>query len=403
MTNSIFLFCFAAAKADMHRLLPAGVHIVEGVVLDVKASGRSSPSTIRINRAYGPEDDLVGREFTARTAGPHVIGNVARLVIPRLCVGELGLWVVQEFNGQLRYVDLYNFLRWPVREAGGWRDAPPIELARQFAEAVERVSKQPSAEDATAALKRLTTDTNPYISSWAITRLPAASQDAAGASRFLEGLAGDEHVPIQGQVALDRALLGQDDGSILVAHHNRQWQHSETRLKLFRRWFTGMLTKRDARLVVTRLDILTQHPDMKGFRQDDLLRLVKLLAANEKLPLPEREHAAIIMRSAAERYEEGDEKVFETAVELLSSDLPESVRAHIAGVLISRVASDDMRRGAVTKLLDSEKAESVAAVLKEALARPNGKPKRDFAPPGAPSYLKRREPFSPPSDDEPVK
>lgn len=402
MTISILLLCFAAAKSDMHRVLPEGMHIVEGVVLDAKASGRSYPSTIRINRAYGPEEDLVGRQFTARSADPQVKGNRAYLVIPRLRVGERGIWVVQDVNGDLRYVDLYNFIRWPVRQVAGRGYSPPAEVAKRFAEAVERVSKLPSADDATAALERLTTDANPYISSWAITRLPATCPDAAGATRFLQRLVGNEHIPIQGQVALDRALLGQKDGSILVEHHNREWQYSEARLKLFQRWCNGALSARDAQLVITRLDITAQHPGEKGFRQEELMQLVTLLLNNDKFSLAERQRASTIIMWAASRYET-DVGIFKAAVALVSSDLPEQLRAAIAAEFIRGFTLDDTRRKSLQKLRDEETAKSVIAFLDEALARPNGKPKRDFVPPGAASYSKRGEAFSPPKANEPAK
>lgn len=374
MSISTLFLCVATAISGTHAVLPAGMHLVEGEVLDIEASNASYVSKVKINRVYGTGEGLVGREFSARSADPKFKGNAARLVIPRLRVGERGIWVVRDWYGELHHLDSYNYARWPTREGGGRRGEPPIGAAKRFAEAIARVSKLPTADEAAAALQALTTDANPYISSWAIARLPAVCRDAARASHFLEGLVRDEHVPIQGQVAIDRALLGQEDGSILVEHHNRQWQNSQSRLNLFRRWFAGAPpSTRDAALVVSRLDLITQHPDMQGFSQENLLQLVTLLAKNEQFPLSERQRARTIMSWPAERYDDGDEKVFEKAVELVSSDLPEQMRARIAGVFASRVALDEKRRTVLRKLRDAEKSESVEAILKEALARPIGK------------------------------
>lgn len=121
---------------------------------------------------------------------------------------------------------------------------------------------------------------------------------------------------------------------------------------------------------------MTQHPLVEGFAQDAVLKLVTAFSRNDTLPLEVRQRAGIILGLAAERYSEGDDKVFETAFELVSGDLPKEVRMRVARVFVRSVALNETRRDALAKLLDAEKTESVAAVLKEALARPNGEPVR---------------------------
>lgn len=197
--------------------------------------------------------------------------------------------------------------------------------------------------------------------------------------KFLIRLATDERVPIQGQVALDRALQGEADlDGLLIERQNDGWQRSPTRMGLFRRWVSKGLPKREASLVVGRLSIMAQHPSRIGVPQSDLMKVVALIAQNDDFPLSERQRVGAILGWAAERYDEGDEKVFETAVELVSSDLRDDVRMRIAGVFVSRVALDETRRGVLTKLRDAEKTQSVAEVLERALARPNGEPERPF-------------------------
>jgi hypothetical protein len=282
---------------------------VHAQVVDAEDSGFRVANKVRIDHVFHGEADLIGKTFRAQSAG-NPRGNATNVVIPALHVGDAAIWlVIRSLSDKgLSTEGWYNYMRWPVREVGGPAWAPPYETIKAFAEVVERTSRLPSARETIAALERLATDANPYISSWAIARLPTVSQRSVEVVGLLTRLVADDGVQIQGQIELDRVLLGQDDGSILVEHHNRDWQLSGARLKLFRRWFTVALSKRDAQLVVSRLDGMSQHPDVEGFSQADLLKLVTLLVRNEEFPLSERQRAGTIMPWAAERYDEGDEK-----------------------------------------------------------------------------------------------
>lgn len=370
---------FAATPTRPLALLPENVFLVRGRVVGGSESPRYTVNQVRITHVYHGPESLIGRTFSAISADELPEGSNPYITVPELRVGETLISIVREWNGELSASQKYAFTPWPVRERGNPDWMPSYDTIKAFADEVERVSRLLGPEEAGSALKRLALDENPYISCWAIARLRVACQDAAGALRFLEALVSDEDVPIQGQVALDSALLGKADLiDTFVDRPNRAWQASQSRLTLFRRWFAGTPARRDAELVVRRLDFITQHHEAEGFPQDDLLTLVTLLAKNDKFPLSERQHTAIIMGWAAERYEVGDEKVFETAVALVSSDLPEQVRMRIAGVVAAKIALDDVRRNVLRKLRDAEKNESVAKMLEHAIARPNGEPERPF-------------------------
>lgn len=384
-TSILPIMLLVAAPDAPLPLLPVhpypSTYLVRGTVIGGCESPRYAVNEIRIDHIYHGPESLLRRTFSAISADELPEGSNPYITIPSLRVGETLIAVIYEWNGKLSASQRYAFTPWPVRASGNPDWMPSYDTIKAFAEAVERVSQFTGRDEATMALKRLASDGNPYISSWAIARLPVVSQRSAEVFQFLKHLVADDGVPIQGQVELDRVLLGQDDGSIAVEHHDPQWQLSEARLKLFRRWFVGAPSKRDAELVVRRLDAITQHPDEKGFRQNELLELVAMLAKNDRFSLSARQRTASILSWAAKRYEEGDEKVFHTAVELVSGDLPEDVRRRVAEVIETSTAIDDARRSTLTDLLGAEKAESVAATLKQALARPNGQPERPFAKP----------------------
>lgn len=360
MISPIVFICFAAATFGTHPLLPMHMHLVKGMVVDEKPSRAYYVNRIRIDHVYGREKYLVAREFSANSTDHAIQGNT-RPVVPRLRVGESGIWVVSDSNSDVRSVDLYNYVRWPIRPTARPDGLPSYETIEAFADNIERVSRLSRRDDAVAALERLTMDANPYISSWAISRLSPVSVGSGETIDFLERLVGNTNVPIQGQVELDKAQLGL---------HGPRWGRSEARFKLFQRWFASGPSERDAHLVVTRLDLITQHADREGFPQDEVLRLVTLLVKNNKFPLSERQRAGTMIASAARR-SDNDEKVFETVVELVSSDLTETLRAPLAAMFLREFKIDDARRAVLKKLRDDEKTEAVKALLNKALARPN--------------------------------
>lgn len=366
-----FMCCLLADDPEPKRaLLPDGMYLVRAAVTEAVESPQTVLNTLRIEHVYGCDDGLAGETFTARSADrAQTRFGRTDVVRPSLHVGQKVIWLVKEANNKRLTAQDYNYVRWPIREdapaRSGWE--PAYETIKSFAETVERVSRLDDRNDVVKELERLATDTNTYISSWAISRLSPVSLGSGETVAFFNKLLEDDKIPIFGQVELDKAQLGL---------HGPEWARSEARQKLFLRWFTGAPAEHEAVLVVMRLDVMTQHPLFDGFAQDAVLKLVTAFAKNDKLPLQVRQRAGNILGLAAERYSEGDEKVFETAVELASSDLPEEVRVRIAHVFVRSVVLNEARRDALTKRFDAEKIESVARVLKEALARPNGEPVR---------------------------
>lgn len=405
---AVYLAAISEQAHGMLPLLPERTSLVRGVVVSAKEMRAHLVSEVRVEHVYHGAADAVGRTFSVNSMDPDdEVRPTSMMYVfkPRLRLGDRGIWLVvavRDSSHDMVTEDRYNYMAWPVLETGGPAWAPPFQAITAFAETVQRVSKLPGQHETVAALKRLAADRNPYISSWAIARLPVVSQRSAEVFKFLKDLVADSGIPIQGQVELDRVLLGQDDGSISVEHHDPRWQLSEARVKLYRRWFAAAQSGRDAQLVVTRLDITAQHPGEMGFRQEELMQLVTLLLNNDKLSLAERQRASTIIMWAASRYET-DVGIFKSAIALVSSDLPEQLRTAVAAEFVRGFTLDETRRESLQKLRDAETAKSVVALLDKALARPNGKPKREFVAPGAPRHLKRREPFSALNDNDPLK
>ena len=81
-----------------------------------------------------------------------------------------GIWLVKDEGEELRPVTIYNYLRWPARELATRESAAVYEKIVALAETVDGIS-QLSRTDAVMALDSRVSNENPYISSWAISRL----------------------------------------------------------------------------------------------------------------------------------------------------------------------------------------------------------------------------------------
>lgn len=390
MYTAVVVSLIVAAQAQALQLLPEGSYLVRGIVTNQGESGPYLVADIQIEHVYNAGDEIVGRHFSANTADEQTPGSVNRVIVPRLRIGESGLWLLQQDSGPLRprSVYVYNYVAWPVIKGRQTPGGPRFEAVASFAETLERVSQIRGRDVAISELKRLTTDSNPHVSSWAISRVAAAAATVDdGLVGFLTDLVRNTQIPVQGQVELDRAQ---------VELRRRDWARSDARLKLFLRWFVRGVPNADAYLVAEQLGRAAQHPATAGFTQPDLLLLTTLLAENARFPLSARKCVGSILRSAVRSYDD-DRPAFEAALKMLDARFPAEVRRSVALAFVHDLEMDDECRERLTKLRDIETDKSVLQLLSGALARPDGKPRRAFVPQGQPSYLKRREPFCPPN------
>lgn len=347
-------------------LLPRGAYLVRATVAEATNMPPAAPYYVRnkvvVQHVYGHAGEIKGRAFFANSADDSIRGNRTGLVIPRLRIGEAGIWLVKDAGDELRPVQLYNYFRWPARELQIPEWAALYEAIHAFAETVESISRLPRS-DVVKALENRAADENPYISSWAISRLPEISQRSGDVVDFLNRLVDAAHVSIQGQVEVDR---------VQTALNGPRWQHSKARLKLFNRWLTGALPEHDARLVVSRLDEVAQHPDTIGFAQEDLLALTELLARNDRFPLNERQRARFVLMWSVRRYD-SDQKPFETTADIVASDLPEELRRDVAWLFLKEFALNEERRETLSRLRETASGDSVKSILNKALAAPSKK------------------------------
>ncbi|HEX5444287.1 MAG TPA: hypothetical protein VFW87_10680 [Pirellulales bacterium] len=335
MLSVICFLVSVAAESQVSRraAMPDGIHLVRAAVVEADEAAPHVRNTLLIKHVYGGDTDLNGQRFSAKSADETGQGN-EYIVIPRLRIGDQGIWLIKTTPEGLRTQNYYNYMRWPAIELRSPDWAPPYRAVEAFADAVERVSRIDEPNESATVLKNLVIEDNPYISSWAISRLPEVSQASGEVVDFLNRLVDNVDVPVQGQVELDRVQL---------SLHGPRWQRSKARRGLFDRWFTAAQREREASLVVSRLDEVAQHPETIGFSQEDLLKFVGVLARNEGFPLSERQRIRFVLMWSVRRYD-GDQEPFETTADIVASDLPEQVRLDVAWLFLKEFASNEERR-----------------------------------------------------------
>lgn len=348
------------AVANGATLLPGRTALVRAIVIGENNADVDVINLIRIEHVYAGDPGIIGRTFSARSAEQMPEGN-GSVLVPRLRIGEVGIWLVEDGRGELFSKDWYNYMRWPARRVRSRPSAPDYDAIRHFSECVEAAARLDEPGKIIAALKQLATDESPYSSSWAISRLAVAAASEEHIASFMDRLVGNDDVPIQGQVELDKAL---------IAVRGAPWRESKERLDMFRRWLGGQLGPRESSLVVTHLDLAAQHPTNDGFSQAELLKLTRLMVENDHFAVSERARARYVLMWAARRYE-SDQKVFETAVDLVDSDLPDEIRTKIAWVLVRDVDLNAPRRDVIRGVRKRVEGQSVVGALDDALARPN--------------------------------
>jgi len=193
------VFLVDAASAGAGNPLQ-GVVVVAPKVTDanVRTEGQFVTSRLEITHVYVGPAGLRGKTFTDYSSGGTDFTGAG--AIPALTVGEDGIWSLRVAQDRLQ-VDRIDHLGFAYRARPG-KTARYPEI-RRLAEALEEFAALP-ADRQPARLRELTLGPSAETSAWAVQAL--AVQQPEQWESFLEQLAGNQRVPMAGQVALDEVL-----------------------------------------------------------------------------------------------------------------------------------------------------------------------------------------------------
>lgn len=324
--------------------------IVSAQVSSVKSEGRGQKVILAVTHVYCGSERLVGREFTVETMR---VGSVGVLVLPRLKVGEVGIWQVRDDNGSViaaayemqssEIVQLPAFKSNQVeyREAIAW-----AKVVRQIS--IAEPKKQ------IGLLKQAMTNPEPAVSAWAVEtigRMQPKSQLA-----FLERLVDNKKLSIRGQVMLD---------TVLTKLKDKKWYLSEARAALLRKWVRSKMGLRDVGKVLRRIDMSWQR------RETDTqmaLELIKTAALNEGIPPAIREQCCLVVARGAMR-EKDDDKAFKLLIEFIHMRKKPRLRTAAAYAIGHAVGTDKARLAAIRTARMAVKDGKVRKILGEAIEK----------------------------------
>jgi len=307
-------------------------------------------STLEINRVYKGPTELLGKKFTVESTSSGQGGT--GMVYPPLQKGEVGIWQLYEKNGKL-------LVRWggmaptqviPVPSRKGI--SKRYEQVKATAEAIQTVVNAPK-DKSLKLLRYYVRSQIPEVSVCAI-HIIAGLKDQK-LMQFLKDLL-DEELAVYGQVAIDEALSGAEDG--------QAWQCSSRRKHLLKRWVSEKMNYFDACRVVARLDDLAQHPGELDY--PFILELVKTAIANEGIPVTERRSYLFPLRWIYEHSELGDE-CFDYLVELVARKEQQEIRIAAAYAIRNFVDLDQNRITVLEKAIGSLEDRELVEVITDAV------------------------------------
>lgn len=326
------------------------VPIVSAQVSSVSSEGSVQKVILVVKDVYFGSADLAGRTFTVmnRARGSYVLS------LPKLKVGEIGIWLVRSENGTITPA-VYEMLK-----ISATVQLPAIESnqlkykeAVVWAKAVQQISHA-EPKRRIGLLKQAAVSSEPVVSAWAVETIGRTK--SKGQVAFLERLVENKKLPIRGQVMLDAAL---------AKLKGKKWYLSEARGALLRKWVRSKMGARDAGKVLVRIDVSWQHRTTSTERT---LALVKTMVLNEGIPLAVRERCCGVTGSVVIREKDGD-KAFKLLVELVQRKKEPRIRIAAAYAIRHSVGADKARLAAIRTVRMKVADQKVRKILGEAIER----------------------------------
>jgi hypothetical protein len=326
-------------------LLPEGGSVVEARVEAVTPGSekwQDHTATVRVTHVYaGPA--RLDKAFHLRTDnikarfGPPIVE-------PRLGVGETLLCVVQKQRDSDTeigsHANWYFGRGWPVRKGRDlWYDES-LALAKKLGE-YEKLS------DADAKLKLLEEAARAESldrSCWGMTMLGKLAPQDARAFRLLNTLVDDARIPMEGQIALDHALL---------AIPEARWRTSEARVAMLKRCARREgATKEDAQRFYSHMNLIAQSLEHWSPKPDRLAAIHLETVVAGKFPIETvRAQHYYALRWICDRTED-DSSVYQYVLDVLKKAEDPQIREGAIGLV-----------GCLRELSDKRKAELREAVL----------------------------------------
>ena len=342
----------APASSSAHPLsaaLPIKMILVQARVIHLDENDGFIVGTLEITHVYCGPDKLLGNTFVAHS--PKSMQGNGFTISPPLKPGEKGIWSLKEIDDKLiglRYPE--HGVVWPVREGEN-----TYSNATALAQVIEQVCTAESAEQLDL-LQRYAFDRIPEISVWAIHVMSQANPEDK--TRLFNDLVSNiDSLSIPGQAALDQVLSEIED---------TPWRTSKKRLVLFNKWVSKAMSKDDAALIISRLDVAAQHSELED---KTILKLLEIVIGNKGIPPVARLNGIRLVGFITKR-DKDDGLGFEILVRIIKDSDEENFKMIAAHTIKNNVSIDGDRFSIIQSLRAQTTDKNVADPLEYALKHP---------------------------------
>jgi len=308
---------------------------------------------LRITHVYKGPPDLKEQAFKV-SASKSGQGSYGFAFSPPLNRGETGIWLVKlEVNsGIIPDLTMGRLnVRLPSRQE---EPNSRYSQAKAWAESVELATKT-APEDRLDLLKKLSLNEISEISAWAIGVI--AETNSAETTAFFNDLLSNYELSVGAQIALDNALSNMEGSN---------WQTSEKRFDLLKRWAGGKYTEYDASQIASRFSAV-----VKSGTVDDLalLNLLKANINNYDMPITVRQNAVRLIGVISQRARD-EGMAFQALTEIVKDAKEEDLKIVAAHTINNFVPLVGDRFSIIQGLKAQAANKKVADALEEALKHP---------------------------------
>jgi hypothetical protein len=239
---------------------------------------------VQVLQSFAERPEKISSQFDVRTWSKQREGHMSIVPVPQ--VGDRMICLLHRVEGILQHLaGGYCGFDWPVCQ----RLNPALyQSALIVANTMVEVAQTDSAEAKFDILKDIFLSDHESVARWAGKKLRTAQMVETPPDFFRSQIA-NESLTAGAKLELDWALLSLEGES---------WQHSKERECLFMALVTEKHPLGFADQVFRHIATVTQRPDIKGFRIESLVKLIRAGVENKLIPESEKTQVPVTLRWA---------------------------------------------------------------------------------------------------------
>jgi len=323
--------------------------LVEAVAEDIKDDDKETKTTLRVMKIFIGSETLNNRKFVHTSFRVTPMTRVYEREVA-LVKGQRSLWTVQESKDGLIHVASEAWEAWGMT-------LPMVESEKEYKSAIQtattiqKIASSPASEQIVALSKWVESD-NGLRSAWAVGVLTEWSPKHV--ESFSEGLAENRKIPLEGKIAVDKAMLHID---------RKRWLNAKERLSTLSSLANNPGSANEANIL---LNYLNNTGKQDLLDSASTLEYLDRIAVNTKLDPATRQFAVSVIGHQVENNRSG---VFGLLLKYVSNADSGEIGCSAAKTIHNEFNLNEKEYAALKAVRDQLKDKKVSAAVDEALAK----------------------------------